>query len=262
MIACLALPDLKPTGRVIDQPAGTLLFCFDSGMKRYALRLVSGTILVRRVADDREVARFQAQGDREIFVFAFSPDGRYLTTTHFPGSALTVWDIDRNAIAVAEPGPVAGTAARFSPDSRRIAVAHPDGEVLVYDLESGRSGRLGSGLGDVQDLAFRADGLQIAVTGQSRYANEASPQESRSREQPTCHILDVESGRVVQTIPLRQPSSVAWSPDGTTLATAGTDRKIDLWDVPSGVLRAQLEGSTNFGLHATFPPGGQASGQQ
>ena len=57
------------------------------------------------------VARFQARGDRELFVFGFSPDGRYLTTTHFPGFALTVWDVDRNTIAVAEPGPVAGGAA-------------------------------------------------------------------------------------------------------------------------------------------------------
>ena len=243
VIACLALPDLKATGRVIEQPAGTLLFCFDPGMNRYALRLQSGTILVRRVADDQEVARFQARGDRDIFVFAFSPDGRYLTTTHFPGFALTVWDVDRNTIAVPEPGPVAGTAARFSPDSRRIALAHPDGEVLIYDLETGRPSRLRSGLGDVQDLAFRPDGLQIAVT-------------SQVAKQPTCRILEVESGRVVRTISLNRPASVAWSPDGATLATPGEDLRIDLWDAPSGILRARLEGSTNRRLARDFPPGG------
>ena len=68
-------------------------------MTRYAFRFQIGTILCR-VADDREVARFQARGDRDIFVFAFSPDGRYLTTTHLPGYALTVWDVDRNTIAL------------------------------------------------------------------------------------------------------------------------------------------------------------------
>ena len=95
-IACLALPDLKPTGRVITLPARRRsLFAFDSTMTRYALRFRDGTIQVRRVADDQEIARFQARGDREIFVFGFSPDGRYLATTHFPGGALTVWDIDR-----------------------------------------------------------------------------------------------------------------------------------------------------------------------
>ena len=53
-------------------------------MTRYALRFRDGTIQVRRVADDQEIARFQARGDREIFVFGFSPDGRYLATTHSP----------------------------------------------------------------------------------------------------------------------------------------------------------------------------------
>jgi WD40 repeat protein/tRNA A-37 threonylcarbamoyl transferase component Bud32 len=255
-IACFALPDLKATGRVIYQPAGTLLFCFDHGMKRYAQRHLSGTIVVRRVADDQEVARFQARGDRQIFVFAFNADGHYLTTTHFPGSALTVWDVDRNTIALEHPGPVAGAAARFSPDGRQLAIARPDGELLIYDLATRRSSRLRTYLEDVQDLAFRADGLQIAVTGQVAKQPEVA-EKSRVAKQPTCQILELESGSVVRTIALKSASSVAWSPDGATLAAAGDDRKIDLWDAPSGIARARLEGSTTLGLHAAFHPAGR-----
>ena len=92
-------------------------------------RFRDGTIQVRRVADDQEIARFQARGDRDIWVFGFSPDGRYLATTHRPGLALTVWDVDRRAVAVNDPGPVSAYVAKFSPDSRRIAVGHPDGEL-------------------------------------------------------------------------------------------------------------------------------------
>ena len=98
-IACLALPDLRADGRVISRPPGAWLCAFDSTMTRYALRFRDGTIQVRRVADDEEIARFQARGDRDIWVFGFSPDGRYLATTHCPGLALTVWDIDRRAVA-------------------------------------------------------------------------------------------------------------------------------------------------------------------
>jgi WD40 repeat protein/tetratricopeptide (TPR) repeat protein len=243
-IACLALPDVRSTGRVIAQPDGTFAFCFDAGMNRYALRDRSGTILVRRVADDQELVRLRAQGNRDIFVFAFSPDGRYLMTTQYPGPTLTVWDVDRNAIAVADQGRVVGTAARFSPDSRRIALAHPGGEILIYNLEkTGTPRRFKSGLRDIQDLAFRGDGLEIAVT-------------NRDATQPQCRILEVESGRAVQTIALRSPGSVAWGSGGTTLATAGDDRKIELWDAPSGISRARLEGSANAGLHAAFHPAG------
>ena len=51
-IACMALPDLEPTGRVITTPPGVIAQAFDSAMTRYALRVPDGTISVRRVADD------------------------------------------------------------------------------------------------------------------------------------------------------------------------------------------------------------------
>jgi serine/threonine protein kinase len=60
-IACMALPDLKETGRVIRRPPGALATAFDSTMTRYALRF-SDTVAVRRMSDDEEVVRFKAPG--------------------------------------------------------------------------------------------------------------------------------------------------------------------------------------------------------
>jgi len=65
-IACTALPDLEPTGRVITMPPGVIAQTFDSTMTRYALRFGDGTISVRRVADDQEIARFRARGGRDV----------------------------------------------------------------------------------------------------------------------------------------------------------------------------------------------------
>ena len=235
-IACLALPDMKKTGRVIHRPSGVLLATFDPAMTRYALRFRDGTIRVNNFENGREIACFKAQGDREIFVFGFSPDGHYLATTHLPDFALTVWDIDRSAVVLEDSGPVAGAAARFSPDSRRIVLAHLDGEVVIHDLQTRRTQTIRSGLGGApQGLAFRPDGLQVAVT-------------NHDAKQPVCRVLELESGHIVQTIALPGPASVTWSPDGTTLATPCDDANIYLWDAHTGILNARLEGSANSGL--------------
>jgi serine/threonine protein kinase/WD40 repeat protein len=242
-IACLALPDLKPTGRVITRPPGVITFAFDSTMTRYALRFRDGTISVRRVADDQEIAHFQGRGDREIAVFGFSPDGRYLATTHFPGAALTVWDGERHSIALNDEAGVAGSAAKFSPDSRAIAVSHRDGEFVIYDLATGMPRRRWRGL-TPSEPQFSPDGTRIAVI-------------EHGGKKDTCHILDARSGRLIRSFEvLAKEGGHAWSPDGTTLATPGDDYKIYLWDAATGTRRATLEGHINAGLRATFHPAG------
>ncbi len=242
-IACMALPDMKPTGRVFQRPPEAFAVAFDPTMTRYAWRFRDGTIQVLRVGDDEEIARFRARGDRDIYVFGFSPDGRYLATTDPPGYALTVWDIDQRTVCLTDPGPVAGYSARFSPDSRRIALARPDGDHLVYDLATRRCSRLWRGPGSAQDLAYRPDGAQIATV--------------YNEKKPSCQIIEAASGKLVRSILLpKQAESIAWNADGTTLVTPCDDRNIYLWDAATGIRRATLEGSTSLGLHANFHPAG------
>jgi serine/threonine protein kinase/WD40 repeat protein len=243
-IACLALPDLEKTGRVITRPAGAFLVAFDRTMTRYALRF-SDKIEIRRIADDVELAQFPAQGHGGIYVFGFSPDGRYLASTHWPGLDLKVWDVERGTVAVNDPGRVYWGAAHFSPNSRRIAVSHENGEFLIYDLASGQPGPQWRGQA-ITNAVFSPDGTQIAALDQD------------GRVTRSVRILEAETGRLVGSFPI--PNLIlecgAWSPDGTTLATPCLDVKIYLWDVQSGTRKAILEGHTNAGLQAAFHPAG------
>jgi eukaryotic-like serine/threonine-protein kinase len=242
-IACMAFPDMKSTDRFTTRLLGAFVGDFDSSMTRVGLRFRDGTIQVRRVADDVEIARFSARADRDVNVFVISPDGRYLAATHTPGRALTVWDIDQRTVCLTDPGPLAGHAAKFSQDSRHMALAHEDGELLVYDLTSGHSSRLWRGPTSAQNLAYRPDGAQIALI--------------HNQEKPSIQIIEAKSGKLVQSIPLPSwTEGISWNPDGTTLATPCNDRKIYLWDAATGNRRATLEGSTSFGMYAAFHPAG------
>ncbi len=241
-IACMALPDLKPAGRVIAYPPGSIAFAFDAHLNRYALRNHDGTIVVRQTHDDHEVARFHAKGDRDIWVFELSPDGRYLATIHPPDDALTVWDVDRRRVVLEVPFAANGYAAKFSPDGRRLATAPAEG-VVLYDLATGQVSLKWPGP-RARDLAFRDDGAWIAVLAcEGAKAN--------------CRIFEVPTGRLVHSITLpHHMECVAVSSDGSTMATPCSNSKIYLWDVATGTLRATLEGSTGEGMRAAFHPAG------
>jgi WD40 repeat protein len=244
-IACLALPDMRTTGRVIDRPQEVLLVAFDRAMRRYALRYQDGMIEVKNIDDDHEVARFRARGRTGVWVFGFSPDGRYLATTHFPGAALTVWDIDRRSVVLDEPGPVRFRAAKFSPDSQRIAVLHDnDNKLHMSSLTEGRPGQHWSVQRPVE-LSFRPDGKQVAIV-------------QRGTNKTSCAILDADTGREVSSfpVPLISGEAVSWSPDGSTLAFVDDALKIYLYDAVTVTRKAILEGLTTAGARIAFHPAG------
>jgi serine/threonine protein kinase/WD40 repeat protein/tetratricopeptide (TPR) repeat protein len=241
-IACLALPDLRPEpgGRVIRRPPGVERVAVDPTLTRYAFRFKDGTIEVRRVVDDQEVTRFHGRGDREIAVFGFSPNGRFLVTSHFPDFGITAWDIERRSVLIEDGGPISWSAVGFSPDSRRLVVAHENGDVITYDLATGKRIRQWR-LPATRFLAFRADGDQLAAV-------------ENSSDPPTCRIVDAETGQTIRSIRLRAMANVTWSPNRTILATPYVGLKIDLWDAASGQHRGTLEGHVGGGLTAGFHP--------
>ena len=51
--------------------------------------------------------------------------------------------------------------------------------------------------------------------------------------------------------------SVAFNPDGTTLASASEDQTIKLWNVQTGKERATLEGHTKFVASVAYSPDGK-----
>jgi WD40 repeat protein len=185
------------------------------------------------VADDVEICHFPPGTGKEGGLAFLSPDGRFLVLGY--PSAWKLWDL-----VGAEPRLVRGGETRvvvaFRPDSRQLALGHPDGSITLYDLPSGQPLRRLDPGPVPNGLAWHPNGGRLAVSGQG-----------------LVHVRDLETGKVCAEF--RQPTGfgpVAWHPDGKTLAALGADAIIRLWDVATGKPTVRLEGFKGGGIVFAF----------
>jgi serine/threonine protein kinase/WD40 repeat protein len=232
-IACLAIPDLRVAREWAGFPTGSWSVDFADGLERYARVDRQGAVSVRRVADDAEICSLAGIGPGKSEA-VFSSDGQFLAVWRLNDEQYQVWKLIDQAPAKLLQGRMYTFA--FSPDSRRLATALPDGSIHLYDLPSGRETKQLTSGPRAHNLAFHPKDQRLAVSSASGI-----------------QIRDLKTGLVVAE--LAQPNvgyCLAWDPSGKTLAVAGTDGTIHIWDVAARKPVVRLEGHRNYGIKFAF----------
>jgi WD40 repeat protein len=234
----------------------------------------------REVADSARVPFYGA--------LALSPDGRTVVTGGGPTGEVKVRDWEgRTRFTLSYGVPVFATA--ISPDGRFLAVGGLRGDVVVYDLATGR--QLADLVCDRQYasvLVFSPDGSTL-VAGYERPGNLMKAWRTETwQEAFTFHQLiertdyhdavftpdgrqlligripvdiefvDMGTKQVVRQLRghTRAPYQLAFSPDGSLLASAADDGTLRLWDVRTGSAVRVIDTGDHELYSVAFAPDG------
>jgi WD40 repeat protein len=225
--------DISPEGSrewltVGDGSVATVSAAFDGDGSRLATGSQDGTATMWDAATGEVLATF-AGHTSALWEIEFSPDGRLLLTASQDTTA-RVWDAATGAqllVLVGHTDQVFG--ASFSPDGAFVFTSGFDGTVRGWDAATGAElGRVETGNRGVFGIDVSPDGEVLAASGD------------------TVALLDSETGETIHEItePIGVVTSVAFSPDGSTLVTGGADGTVRMWTLGNGPpqLAAELGG--------------------
>jgi WD40 repeat protein len=179
---------------------------------------------------------------------AFSPDGQTLASAN---EDLTVWlqDARGGRLRVLRGHSARVTSLVFSPDSSQLTSTSEDGTVRVWDRATGRlTLNLRGHTRSVDGAVFSSDGrlASWSLDGTVKFWDATiGSQEFRSLSAPT-------NGKPATTF-----FKVAFSPDSKTLASTGSDGKLEIRDVASGKVVRTYGGHKRGVWEVAFSPDGR-----
>jgi WD40 repeat protein len=192
---------------------------------------------------------------------AFAPTGDELSAAGTE-EAVAAWDPDGHVKRLLRGGQGPMIAVAYSPDGLRLAAAGTDGTARIWDLRPGRNPlKLSDWHQRFSALAYRPDGRMLATGGGNPPEVIQVPKEKWTPPEDdhrNIRLWDPTTGREIRSLSGHVGSvhALAFNPEGTRLASAGSDRVIRIWDPDSGRILATLEGHSGAVFALAFSPDG------
>jgi WD40 repeat protein len=179
-----------------------------------------------------------------VHLVAYSPDGQTIAVTSERGGQIILWNVAAERVALSLLAPERIVSLAFSSDGRYLASGglQPDSSIILWDVESGRRRLVEKG--GAVTLALSRDGSLLA---------------SASGYERTVRLWDLSSATLKRSLDGYGlgTMSIAFAPDGTTLATAGNDGLVRLLALSTGRQEAVLNGDAYALSSVAFSPDGR-----
>ncbi len=221
-------------------PEATAGLTFSADGRCVASSTASGTVKIWDAVTGKELRVVSAGKDR-ILGLALSPDEQWLAVISGLRSNQTLKVLNvgtgRELFGVAYS--YGAHRIAFSTDGKRLGTAGREGDFHVWDAMTGEK---------LSDGPAAAEGLSLTPGVRRRVDGSMD-----------LRIWDVETGKDLHVLKghTRDLYSLACSPDGQHIASAGVDHVIHVWDVARGVSVLTLHGHTAPITHVTFSPDGK-----
>ncbi len=282
----------KELFRLKESTGGVEIVTFSSDGRLLLTGSMKGPIRLWNVETGTEVRTFKGH-DSSVLGLAFTSDGKFVLSGG-DDKSIRVWRVEDGEEVRRFPDvPTKVLSVDLSPDGRSVLTASDDGAVLWWDFETGKElHRFQGHKGLIWCAEFSPDGryaysagsdqivrmwrlpkqAPVAVadpdpdgppgeirrfTGHTKaiWGVAYSPDGSRiasCSDDITCRIWDPNSGQVVRVIEGQNFWSAVFSSDTRQLLSLGTDKTLRLWDTGNGKELKRFEGHTEVVDAAVF----------
>jgi WD40 repeat protein len=179
-----------------------------------------------------------------VWSVAFSPDGGTLASGSHD-QTIKLWDLKTKECLNTLEGHSAWVwSVAFSPNGQRLASSSDDQTVRVWDCQTGQClTTLQGHTSRIWSVAFSPDGEFLASGGEDQSIRLWNMQTTGSRTLNQVSVnLEIGQCRKQLQGATNLVWSIAFSPDGFSLASGSEDRKIRLWNLTTGDCFQTLEG--------------------